>query len=59
MEKIISFLYSLDLGWLGMVALVICLICLAVAAFYSLAMVFLKSEEEIINDWRKEAGCGD
>jgi len=53
MNELIRFLYSLDLYWLGMFVLVVCLICLAIAAFYSLTMSYLQSEEEIINDWRK------
>jgi len=35
------------------------LLGIALSALYVLAIEFLKSEEEIVNDWRKEAGCGD
>lgn len=53
MNELIRFLYSLDLGWLGMVMLVIVTVILLVASFYVVAQHAMKSEEDHINDWRK------
>ncbi len=53
MNELITLLYFIDFGWLGMAALIISVFLLLVAAFGCVVVEFMKSEEDRINEWRK------